>query len=66
MDDPFQPIRAADRLGCNRLSVAPALLSLSLRAKKLGEGKGGRPGLPVSNSPYDLCGRKATLKRNGR
>ena len=23
---------------------------------------GGRPGLPVPNSPYGLCGRKATLK----
>ena len=22
---------------------------------------GGRPGLPVPNSPYGLCGRKATL-----
>ena len=23
--------------------------------------QGGRPGLPISNSPYDLCGRQATL-----
>ena len=23
--------------------------------------RGGRPGLPVPNSPYGLCGRKATL-----
>ena len=25
------------------------------------ESRGGRPGLPVPNSPYGLCGRKATL-----
>ena len=25
--------------------------------------KGGGPGLPVPNSPYGLCGRKATLKK---
>ena len=24
---------------------------------------GGRPGLPVPNSPYGICGRKATLNR---
>ena len=23
--------------------------------------RGGRPGLPVPNKPYGLCGRKATL-----
>ena len=23
--------------------------------------RGGRPGLPVPNNPYGLCGRKATL-----
>ena len=28
------------------------------------ESRGGRPGLPVPNSPYGLCGRKATLKKN--
>ena len=27
------------------------------------ESRGGRPGLPVPNSPYGLCGRKPTLKR---
>ena len=26
------------------------------------ESRGGRPGLPVPNSPYDLCGRKATFE----
>ena len=34
---------------------------VSLRALELCERRGGRPGLPVSNSSYDLCGRKATL-----
>ena len=30
------------------------------------EGRGGRPGLPpVPNSPYGLCGRKATLNSTG-
>ena len=35
--------------------------SLLCRAQWLCEGRGGRPGLPVPNSPYGLCGRKATL-----
>ena len=30
-------------------------------AQDLCESGGGRPGLPVPNSPYGLCGRKATL-----
>ena len=29
----------------------------------ISESRGGRPGLPVPNSPYDLCGRKATLEK---
>ena len=28
------------------------------------ESRGGRPGLPVPNNPYGLCGRKATLSLN--
>ena len=28
-----------------------------LRAQELCESRGGRPGLPVPNSPYGLCGR---------
>ena len=28
----------------------------------MGECGGGRPGLPVPNSPYSLCGCKATLE----
>ena len=31
------------------------------RAQELCWSRGGRPGLPVPNSPYGLCGRKATL-----
>ena len=31
------------------------------RARELCESRGGRPELPVPNSPYGLCGRKATL-----
>ena len=31
------------------------------RAQELCESRGGRPGLPVPNSPYGLFGRKATL-----
>ena len=31
------------------------------RAQELRESRGGRPGLPVPNSPYGLRGRKATL-----
>ena len=32
------------------------------RAQELCESRGGRPGLPVPNSPFGFCGRKATLK----
>ena len=35
------------------------------RAQQLCESRGGRPGLPVPNSPYyGLCGRKATPTKN--
>ena len=33
----------------------------SFRVQELCESRGGRPGLPVLNSLYGLCGRKATL-----
>ena len=36
------------------------------RAQVLCESRGGRPGLPVPNSPYGLCGRKATLKNRAQ
>ena len=33
-------------------------------AQELCESRGGRPGLPVPNGPYGLCGRNATLNLN--
>ena len=33
------------------------------RAQELCERRGGRPGLPATNSPYGLCGRKVTLNK---
>ena len=35
-----------------------------VRTQELCESRGGRLGLPVANSPYRLCGRKATLNLN--
>ena len=34
------------------------------RVQELGESRGGRLGLPVPDSPYGLCGRKAALNLN--
>ena len=34
------------------------------RAQELSDGRGGRPGLPVPNSQYGLCGREAILDLN--
>ena len=36
----------------------------AFRTQELCESRGGRLGLPVPNSPHDLCGRKATLNLN--
>ena len=36
--------------------------SVTYRAQELCESRGGRPGFPVSDSPYGLCGRKAILE----
>ena len=38
--------------------------SFRSRVQELCKGRGGRPGLPVPNSPYDLCGRKEILNSN--
>ena len=38
--------------------------NVSFRAQELRDSGGGRPGLPVPNNPYGLCGRKATLYLN--
>ena len=35
-----------------------------VRGQELCESRGGHPGLPVPNSPYGLCGRKATMNLN--
>ena len=40
------------------------LCRLNFRAQELCESRGGRNGLPVPNSSYGLCGRKATLNSN--
>ena len=39
---------------------------LEFRAQELCECRGGRPAPPVPNSPYGLCGRKATLNLKRR
>ena len=44
--------------------IRDARLHNLLRAQELCESPRGRPGLPVPNSPYGLCGRKATLNLN--
>ena len=45
-----------------QLSTSFSLLpSAHRRAQELCESRGGRPGLPVPNSPDGLCGRKETL-----
>ena len=36
---------------------------VSVRAQELCESRGGRPGFPVSSSPYGVCGRKAPCKK---
>ena len=43
------------------LRVTDGVRYFSTGAQKLCENGGGRPGLPVPNGPYGLCGRKATL-----
>ena len=39
---------------------------LADRAQEVCERRGGRPGLPVPNSPCGFCGRKATLNKKSR
>ena len=43
------------------IAVVKTLLQ-DVRAQELCETPGGRPGLPVPNSPYGLCGRKAIFE----
>ena len=42
-------------------SEVPSRLLSPFRAQELCESRDDRPGFPVPNSPYGLCGRKATL-----
>ena len=52
-------------LARSRLGINPSFLpSDNFRAQELCESPGGLSGLPVPNSPYGLCGRKATLNSN--
>ena len=44
--------------------VVVVVIAADVRAQELCESRGGRPGLPVPDSPYGLCGRKATLNLN--
>ena len=44
------------------LVVSLDVKELERSEQELCQGRGGRAGLPVPNSPYGLCGRKATLE----
>ena len=46
------------------IHVHVCILCFIYRSQELCESRGGRPGLPVPNSPYGLCGREATLNLN--
>ena len=41
----------------NLIKVKPECTLVVIRAQERCESGGGRPGLPIPNSPYDLCGR---------
>ena len=43
------------------LMVSVDVKKYCTRAQELLESRGGCPGLPIPNSPYGLCGHKATL-----
>ena len=49
---------------CERANIVLVGSMSTLRAQELCESRGGRPGLHVSNCPYGLCGRRATLNSN--
>ena len=48
---------------CNTSCVESSALSLEFRAQELCESRGGRHGLPVTDSPYGLREHKATLNK---
>ena len=51
-----------DVLGSPSLN-SPYGLCADVIVQELCESRGGRPGFPVPNSSYGLCGRKETLKQ---
>ena len=46
--------------------IRPWREKAEFRAQELCESRGGRPWLPVPNSPFGFCGRQATLRRTNR
>ena len=51
------------KIPCFDVIQCCCLMHNSSRRQELCESRGGRPGLPIPNSPKGLCGRKTTLKR---
>ena len=52
--------------GCIPRYTCTCARTHSVIAQELCERRGGRPRLPFRNSPYGLCGRKATPKSRGQ
>ena len=48
------------------ISLRTASPRAEFRAQEPCENRDGHPGLPVPDTPYDLCGRKATVNLNTR
>jgi len=57
---PVRPVRHQKSTEALKKKEKARLVMYQVRAE-LCERRGGRPGLSVPNSPYGLCGRKATL-----
>ena len=57
--DAYRQVHKLQSMFCGSGSMDTAL---TLRAQQLCENRGGRPEIPVPNSPSCLCGRKATLE----
>ena len=41
-------------------SLISLMVSMDVKAQELFESRGGHPGLPVLNKPYDFCGRQSS------
>ena len=61
---PESPMVNTTFINSTRNTSSTICASAPNRAQELCESGGGRPGLPVTDSPYGLCGRKATLNVN--